>query len=121
MYSRLLVMPGAPPQALPESEEKYVMLEFMEPLLRILESRDPVLTRPQYSAAQGAPGVSPSTPTEVISAGRGRGNLIELLSSEERRRRSHQLNPEYLALKSGSISAHHQVCGNGIGRQRDWG
>jgi hypothetical protein len=74
--------------------------EFIEPLLRTLESREPLSTRPQYSAAQGAPGVFPSTPTSTIAVGRGRGNpLKELLASEERRLRSHQLNQQYLALK----------------------
>ena len=58
-----------------------------------------MLTRPQYSAAQGAPGVSPGTLTNVTPVGRGRGNLRALLASEERRHRSHQLNQEYLALR----------------------
>jgi hypothetical protein len=74
--------------------------EFIEPLLQTLERKDPMITRPQYSAAQGTPGVSPSTPTNPIPVGRGRGNpLKELLASEERRLRSHQLNLQHMALK----------------------
>jgi hypothetical protein len=74
--------------------------DFIEPLLRTLESKTPEITRPQYSAAQGTPGVSPSTPTNPIAVGRGRGNpLKELLASEERRLRSHQLNLQHMALK----------------------